>query len=281
MPGYIYLIMMADGVFKVGRTQQEYGNSLKRLKAYPGDSVITMVMKVRDEVVVEKEVLRRCRLAFGVHPRGLEYFRGPEDEFMKIIYECRKFTPHPAAVPPPPPPPPPPPRPLPPPPRRELSEIEMFFGGNNAHIIPDAFVPLDIVIREYLSFCQHHKMSPIDFREYCPLPIVRVQGPVSWRPDGDGHERYYENPDVVMGVSLRSCHDYATKKLKKAPDLHESLEAFMRDWDGRHVRFTTMFGNLRTRFRDVFFKYSHLVDALRTRGYIVDNTGLVDSTWTP
>jgi hypothetical protein len=35
MPGYIYLIMMADGVYKVGRTHQDYGNHLKRLKSYP------------------------------------------------------------------------------------------------------------------------------------------------------------------------------------------------------------------------------------------------------
>jgi hypothetical protein len=31
MPGYIYLIMMADGVYKVGRTQQDYGLRLSRL----------------------------------------------------------------------------------------------------------------------------------------------------------------------------------------------------------------------------------------------------------
>jgi hypothetical protein len=98
MPGYIYLIMMADGVYKVGRTKQDYGTTLKRLRAYPGDSVIVMVQKVYDDVVVEKEVLRRCRLAFGVHPRGLEYFKGLEDDFMKIIYECKNFRP----IPPPP-----------------------------------------------------------------------------------------------------------------------------------------------------------------------------------
>jgi hypothetical protein len=111
MPGYIYMIMMADGVYKVGRTNQEYGTHLKRLKAYPGDSVIVAVQKVWDDVVVEKEVLRRCREAFGGHPRGQEYFTGPEREFVKIIHECIDFVPPPSPPvrPPPPPPPPPPP----------------------------------------------------------------------------------------------------------------------------------------------------------------------------
>jgi len=99
MPGYIYLIMMADGVYKVGRTQQDYGTHLKRLKAYPGDSVIVTAQKVWDEVVVENEVLRRCREAFGCHIRGREFFIGPEKELIKIIYECIDFVP---PLPPPP-----------------------------------------------------------------------------------------------------------------------------------------------------------------------------------
>jgi len=262
MPGYIYLIMMADGVYKVGRTQQDYGNHLKRLKSYPGDSVIVMILKVHNDVVVEKEVLRRCRLAFGIHPRGLEYFRGPEEEFMKIIYECRNFS----AAPPPPPPP-----------QRERSQIEYFLGGNNARITPGAFVPLDVMIQEYLAFCQHHKRDPADFREHCPLPIVCMQGLVTWRPIHNGPERVYENPEVVSGVSLASSCDHGTKKLKTAPGLNESLETFMNDWDEQRVRFTTMFQNLRARFPGVFFKYPHLVNALRSRGYIVDASGYVSS----
>jgi hypothetical protein len=261
MPGYIYLIMMADGVYKVGRTQQDYGNYLKRLKNYPGDSVITMVLKVYNDVVVEKEVLRRCRLEFGNHPRGLEYFKGPEEEFVKIIYECRNFS-----VPPPPPPPP-----L----QRVRSQIDYFLGGNNTRITPRAFVPLDVMILHYLSFCQHHKSEPIDFREYCPLPIVFMQGLVTWRPIHNGPERVYENPEVVSGVSLFSCYEHGIKKLKTAPVLNESLETFMNDWDEQRVGFTTLFRNLRTRFPGVFFKYSHLVNALRARGYIVDSTGFV------
>ena len=96
---YIYLIMMADGVYKVGRTEQEYGTHLKRLKAYPADSVIVAIQKVWDGVVVEREVLRRCRVAFGDHPRGREYFIGPEKELVKIIYECIDFVPPPPPAP--------------------------------------------------------------------------------------------------------------------------------------------------------------------------------------
>ena len=180
---------------------------------------------------------------------------------MKIIYECRNFI-----APPPPPPPPP---------QRRRSAIDIFFGGNNACINPDTFVPLDVIIQVYMFFCQHHKTNPIDFREYCPLPIVRMHGPVSWRPIHDGPERYYENPEVVMGVSLVSCCDYTTRKMKNTPTILESLEAFMSEWDGQCIRFTTMFQNLRTRFPGVFFKYPHLVDSLRTRGCIVDNAGFV------
>ena len=78
----------------------------------------------------------------------------------------------------------------------------------------------------------------------------------------------------------RTSQDYGThlKRLKAYPGdsvISMVLKAFMREWDGGRVRFTTMFQNLRTRFPDVFFKYPHLVDALRARGYIVDNAGFV------
>jgi hypothetical protein len=87
MPGYIYLIMMADGVYKVGRTQQEYGTHLKRLKAYPADSSIVYTRKVANEIQCEKEVLRVFRREFGTHPRGHEYFKGDEERMIEIINE--------------------------------------------------------------------------------------------------------------------------------------------------------------------------------------------------
>ena len=191
MPGYIYLIMMADGVYKVGRTQQDYGNHLKRLKSYPGDSVIAMVLKVHDDVVVEKEVLRRCRLAFGVHPRGLEYFKGPEDEFMNIIYECKNFTPKVPKAP------------KVPKPYKRLNDVEKYLRSNNPVHGRDLFVPLLVIEHAYEEFCRVRKRVPINFREHCPLPIVRMEGPVMWKAFKHSPVMTFENPEVVRGVNLR------------------------------------------------------------------------------
>ena len=177
---------MADGVYKVGRTQQDYGTHIKRLKDYPGDSIITMVLKVHDDVVVEREVLRRCRLAFGVHPRGLEYFRGPEDEFMKIIYECKNFKP---------------PRVMHKPYQR-LNDVEKYLQSNNPKHGQDLFVPLLVIEQTYEEFCKHHKRMPINFVEHCPLPIVRMEGTVTWKAIHDSPSLTFENPEVIQGVSL-------------------------------------------------------------------------------
>ncbi len=87
MPGYIYLIMMADGVYKVGRTFQEYGPRLNRFTAYPGDSELVYVRKCEDANKFETLILRKCRERFGCHRRGSEYFEGPENEFISIIDE--------------------------------------------------------------------------------------------------------------------------------------------------------------------------------------------------
>ena len=92
MPGYIYLVRMADAVYKVGRTFQEYGPNLKRFKAYPRDATVVMVLEVQDYVAVEHEVLRRCLRAFGGHLRGREFFVGPESEFINIIFQCMNVT---------------------------------------------------------------------------------------------------------------------------------------------------------------------------------------------
>jgi hypothetical protein len=85
MPGYIYLIRMADGVFKVGRTQQEYGTHLKRLKAYPKDSTMIYIRKTDDECESERCIIAMFVQKFGHHPRGFEYFTGDEKEMVRII----------------------------------------------------------------------------------------------------------------------------------------------------------------------------------------------------
>jgi hypothetical protein len=198
MPGYIYLIMMADGVYKVGRTQQDYGNSLKRLKAYPGDSIIAMVLKVHDDVVVEKEVLRRCRLAFGVHPRGLEYFRGPEDEFMKIIYECKNFTARP------------PPLPV----NYGETAVERYLHGLNTELQDDLYAPLCVLEELYEWYCKFNKITVIDFRTNCPLPIIRLEGSLTWTPINNESRLFFENPEVVLGVNVYSYSPSKKSQLK-------------------------------------------------------------------
>ena len=205
MPGYIYLIMMADGVYKVGRTSQDYGTHIKRLKSYPGDSIIAMVLKVHDDVVVEKEVLRRCRLAFGVHPRGLEYFKGPEDEFMQIIYECKNFGAPAPKAPPVPKPPPVPKAPKAPQPYQRLNDVEKYLRSKNPVRGPDLFVPLAVIEHAYEEFYKQHGLLPINFRDQCPLPIVRMEGRVTWRAAKHGPSMTFENPEVVRGVNLRGC----------------------------------------------------------------------------
>lgn len=78
MPGYIYLVMMADGVYKVGRTQQDYGLDLKRFKAYPRDATIVFVRECSELDVnrFETKILKTLKEELGKHPRGSEYFVG-------------------------------------------------------------------------------------------------------------------------------------------------------------------------------------------------------------
>ena len=85
MPGHIYALKAADGIIKVGRTAQEYGPSLRRLRAYPGDSVLLYVRISECEDLMESKILKRLRELYGDHPRGLEWFSAPEDEVIRVI----------------------------------------------------------------------------------------------------------------------------------------------------------------------------------------------------
>ena len=96
MPGYIYLIMMADGVYKVGRTQQDSGLDLKRFKAYPRDSTVVFVRSCSEYDVIryETQVLKRFREEFGKHGRGAEYFaKGPEGPMIRAMNEIMDVEP--------------------------------------------------------------------------------------------------------------------------------------------------------------------------------------------
>ena len=89
MPGYIYLIMMSDRVYKVGRTQQGWGMNLTRFKSYPSDAQIAFVRKYNGNLVdLEKMILLDFRQRFKQHPRGHEYFTGSEDDMINVIHEA-------------------------------------------------------------------------------------------------------------------------------------------------------------------------------------------------
>jgi len=83
--GYIYALKAADGVIKVGRTGQEYGPTIRRLRAYPGDSVLLYVRVSPCEDLTESKILKRLRELYGPHARGLEWFQAPEDEVISVI----------------------------------------------------------------------------------------------------------------------------------------------------------------------------------------------------
>lgn len=85
MGGYIYLVCMADGVYKVGRTFHKAGPRIRRLEDYPGDSRTVYVRWCDDEIVTETRILKKCRTEFGPHLRGKEYFVGPEKRLIDII----------------------------------------------------------------------------------------------------------------------------------------------------------------------------------------------------
>ena len=83
--GYIYALKAADGIIKVGRTSQDYGPSIRRLRAYPGDSVLLYVRVSECEDLMESKILKRLRELYPRHSRGLEYVDAPEDEVIAII----------------------------------------------------------------------------------------------------------------------------------------------------------------------------------------------------
>jgi len=70
----------ADGIIKVGRTAQEYGPSIRRLRAYPGDVRVSEC-----EDLMESKILKRLRELYPRHSRGLEYVDAPEDEVIAVI----------------------------------------------------------------------------------------------------------------------------------------------------------------------------------------------------
>ena len=81
--GHIYLLKMADGVYKAGRTE----NLTQRLSSYPRDALIIYIRKCPRESVAETErlVLAGLRTNFTSHNRGAEYFTGNENDMIHTI----------------------------------------------------------------------------------------------------------------------------------------------------------------------------------------------------
>jgi hypothetical protein len=145
MPGYIYLIMMADGVYKVGRTQQDYGTHLKRLKSYPPDSQIVYVRKVQGDVVsIEGEIIGMFRSEFVKHIRGNEYFTGDENRMVDIIHGVTSVKP---AT------------------RLEKHPLKRFIQSNEVILDPSRSCPLKIFVSYFREWCRQNEIGLLRFNE--------------------------------------------------------------------------------------------------------------------
>jgi hypothetical protein len=135
---YIYLIMMADGVYKVGRTEQDFGLDLKRFKSYPRDSTVVFVRMCSEFDVIryEAQILKKFREEFGKHPRGAEYFiKGPEGPMIRMINEIMDVEP----------------------------QAEFFKGLEKG---PELWVPYSFLQSRFEKFCRANKyaLRPLDVK---------------------------------------------------------------------------------------------------------------------
>ena len=141
MPGYIYLIMMADGVYKVGRTQQVYGNYLRRLKSYPPDSQIVYVRRTDgDTLMIEREIIKAFQTEFGKHIRGREFFIGNDTRMIQIIDAFLVFQY-----------------------KRELKPLEYFMVSDHIKYGPDIFCPQCVFVSRFFQYCKENGFKPGPF----------------------------------------------------------------------------------------------------------------------
>lgn len=145
MPGYIYLIMMADGVYKVGRTQQDYDNHLKRLKSYPPDSQIVYVRKVQGDVVsIEGEIIGMFKKEFGKHIRGNEYFTGDENRMIELIHEVTTVNPVT---------------------RFDNHALKRFIKSDEVILDPSRSCPQRVFVSYFREWCRRNEIDPLRFNE--------------------------------------------------------------------------------------------------------------------
>jgi hypothetical protein len=80
-PGHVYLIKMADCVYKVGRSEA----IMKRMGQYPRDSTIIYIRKCSSVAETERLIIASFRTNFTCHSRGTEYFTGCESDMICTI----------------------------------------------------------------------------------------------------------------------------------------------------------------------------------------------------
>ena len=137
---------MADDVYKVGRTHQDHGLSLKRLKMYPGDSHIICIYKTieKAEIKIEREILDIFKNEFGKHPRGSEYFQGDEDRMIEIIH--RSIS-------------------IPPKTRFEKHPLKRFIDTDRIILDQSKFCPLNLFMVRFNEWCTINQLGRMKFNE--------------------------------------------------------------------------------------------------------------------
>ena len=138
MVAYLYLVRMADGVYKVGRTQQDSGLDLKRFKAYPRDATVVFVRACSEYDVIrfETQVLKRFRKEFGKHVRGAEYFAQGATTHAKTERHMILAM-------------------------NEIMDVEPqneFFAGLEKG--PEFWTPLSFLQARFDTFCRGHRYAP-------------------------------------------------------------------------------------------------------------------------
>ena len=187
MPGYIYLIMMADGVYKVGRTEQEYGTHLKRLKSYPADSQIVFVRKTQDAAVnVESDILEMFKNEFGKHPRGKEYFTGDENRMIELINQATNMKP---AT------------------RLDKHPLKKYIQSGNLVLDPSRYCPLIVFSSEFKIWCRNRLKGQYKFNENFYSDVFshfNAEVRHDSRLWGGGK---WENQEFVFGIDLNPVVD--------------------------------------------------------------------------
>lgn len=234
MPGYIYLIMMADGVYKVGRTQQDYGTHLKRLKSYPPDSQIVYVSKVQGDVVsIEGEIIGMFRSEFVKHIRGNEYFTGDENRMVDIIHGVTTVKP---AT------------------RLEKHPLKRFIQSNEVILDPSRSCPVKELISYFRAWCQRNEIGLLRFNEdfykgvFSQYDVEVRHDSRIWRGSG------YSIQPFVFGMDIKTDVEKHVGNLKLDRPVH--IEKIILDIEN------LMPGGL-------YVSKAEVTQELEARGYII------------